>query len=162
VLSQTVGSNEPFTVIGHATTNAGGSFTFSVPAGPSRVIRTGYKAFANDSGYDATSDLTENVTAETTLNVKPKHRRGRTIMFEGEVHAGSFPPRQQVEIQALVGTSWTKVTFAPVAADGRFRVRYRLRHSYSHVTFIFRAIPVANPIWPYEPQESNRARLRMP
>jgi hypothetical protein len=161
VLSQTIGSNEPFVVLGHTTTNADGVFTFRVSAGPSRVIRTGYRAFANDSGYDATTDLTENVIATTTLSLTPKRLRGRSFLFQGQVHAGSFPPRQQVDIQALVGSSWTHVTFAPVAPDGRFKIRYRLKHHYAHVTFIFRAVPVASPIWPYEPQQSNHARLHL-
>jgi hypothetical protein len=159
VLSQTVGSNASFAVIGHASTDASGVFTFRVPAGPSRVIRTGYRAFTNDSGYDATADLAENVTATTSLGVTPKRLRGRTFTFYGQVHAGSFPPRQQVDIKALIGSSWTHVTFAAVASNGRFKVRYRLKHYYSHVTFIFRATPVASPIWPYEPQQSNPAQL---
>jgi hypothetical protein len=161
ILSQTVGSNLPFAVIGHASTDADGMFTFRVPAGPSRVIRTGYRAFANDSGYDATADLTENVTATTTLSVTPKHLRGRTFTFRGQVHAGDFPPGQQVDIKVLIGNSWSHVTFAPVAADGRFKIRYRLKHYYSNVTFTFRATPIANPIWPYQPQQSNPASLHL-
>jgi hypothetical protein len=161
VLSQTVGSNLPFAVIGHASTDANGGFTFRVPAGPSRVIRTGYRAFANDSGYDATADLTENVTATTSLSVTPKRLRGRTFTFYGQVHADNFPPGQQVDIKAQIGRSLTHVTFAPVAANGRFKVRYRLKHHYAHVTFIFRAIPVASPIWPYQPQQSNPAQLHL-
>jgi hypothetical protein len=161
VLSQTLGSSEPFAVIGHATTNANGVFTFLVPAGPSRVIRTGYRAFANDTGYDATADLAEGVTATTSLSITPKRLRGRNFMFRGRVNAGSFPPHQQVDIQALIGTSWIHVAFAQVAANGQFKVRYRLKHHYSHVTFMFRAVPVASAIWPYESQLSNLARLRM-
>ncbi len=148
-------------MIGHAATDADGLFTFSLPAGPSRTIRTGYRAFANDSGYDATADLTENVTATTSLSVTPRRLRGRTFLFYGQVHAGSFPPRQQVDIQARIGNSWSHVTFAPVAADGRFKIRYRLKHYYSNVTFTFRATPIASPIWPYQPQQSNPANLHL-
>jgi hypothetical protein len=136
-------------------------FTFRVPAGPSRVIRTGYRAFANDSGYDATTDLTEKVTATTTLSVEPRRLRGRTFTFRGKVYAGNFPPGQQVEFQVLIGNSWSHVAFATVAADGHFKVRYRLKRHYAHVTFVFRAIPVASPIWPYEPQQSNHAQLHL-
>jgi hypothetical protein len=161
VLYQTIGSSEPFVVGGHATTNANGVYTFSAPAGPSRVIRTGYRAFANESGYDATADLTESVTATTSLKLTPSRLRGRTFTFSGQVHASNFPPGQEVEIQALVGSTWTHVTFAPVASNGRFKVRYRLKRHYHHVTFVFRAIPVASPVWPFEPQRSNLARLRL-
>jgi hypothetical protein len=161
LLYQTVGSNEPFVIGGHATTNTNGVYTLTVPPGPSRVIRTGYRAFANDNGYDATVDLTENVIATTSLSVTPRHLRGRTFIFSGQVHAGDFPPRQQVEIQALVGRVWTYVTFAHVASNGSFKVRYRLKHHYNNVTFIFRAVPVANPIWPYEPTQSNLTRLHL-
>jgi hypothetical protein len=161
VLSQTIGSNMPFALIGHATTDASGVYTFQVPPGPSRAIRTGYRAFANDSGYDATADLTESVTATTSLKVTPSRLRGRTFTFYGQVQAGSFPSGQQVEIKALVGSTWTHVTFAPVASNGQFKVRYRLKHHYRHVTFVFRATPVPSPIWPYEPKESNLARLRL-
>jgi len=161
LLYQTVGSSEPFVVGGHATTNANGAYTFTVPPGSSRVIRTGYRAFANDNGYDATTDLTEDVTATTSLIVTPNHLRGRTFIFSGQVHAGDFPAKQLVEIQALVGNTWTHVTFATVARSGRFKVRYRLKHHYNNVTFVFRAAPVANPIWPYEPAQSNLARLRL-
>jgi hypothetical protein len=161
VLYQTAGSSEPFVLGGHATTNPNGVYTFQVAPGPSRVIRTGYRAFANDSGYDATADLTENVTAATRLKVTPSRLRGRTFMFYGQVHGGNFPPGQQVEIKVLVGNTWTHVTFAPVAANGEFKVRYRLKHRYNHVTFIFRAKPVASPIWPYEPKESNQAYLHL-
>jgi hypothetical protein len=161
MLSQTLGSSEPFAVVGHATTNANGVFKFLLPSGPSRVIRTGYRAFANDNGYDAFADLTVNVSASTSLSVTPKRLHGRTFTFRGRVNAGSFPPHQQVEIQALIGSSWTKVTYVPVAANGQFKVRYRLKRYYPHVTFVFQAVPVANPLWPYEPQASNRALLHM-
>jgi hypothetical protein len=161
LLYQTVGSNEPFVVGGHSMTNANGVYTFTVPAGPSRVIRTGYRAFASESGYDATADLTENVTAATSLNVTPRHLSGRTFTFSGQIHADNFPPGQQVEIQALVGSTWTHVTYARVASNGHFKVRYRLKHHYNHVTFIFRATPVTSPIWPYEGQPSNLARLHL-
>jgi hypothetical protein len=161
MLYQTVGSIEPFVVGGHATSNSNGVYTFDVPPGPSRVIRTGYRAFANESGYDATADLTEIVTAATSLGVTPNHLRGRTFMFSGQVHASNFPPGQQVEIQALVGSAWTHVTYAQVTPSGHFKVRYRLKHHYNHVTFIFRATPVTSPIWPYEPRESNRAQLHL-
>jgi hypothetical protein len=161
LLYQTVGSSEPFVVGGYATTNANGVYTFTVPQGPSRLIRTGYRAFANDNGYDATADLTESVTATTSLKVTPSSLRGRTFTFHGQVHAGNFPPGQQVEIKALVGSTWTKVMFAPVADNGQFEVRYRLKHRYKHVTFVFRAMPVASPIWPYEPKESNQAYLHL-
>lgn len=161
VLSQTVGSSAAFVVIGHATTDAAGVYTFLVPAGPSRTIRTGYRAFANDNGYDTTADLAEVVTAATSLSVTPARLRGRTFMFRGQVHADSFPPGQQVEIQVLIGRSWSHVTFAPVASDGHFTRHYRLKHHYHRVTFIFRAIPVASPIWPYEPHPSNFARLHL-
>ena len=161
LLSRTTGSNVPFALIGHASTDANGVYTFEVPPGPSRAIRTGYRAFANDSGYDVTADLTEIVSAPTSLKLTPSRLRGRTFTFYGQVHAGNFPPGQQVEIKVLVGNTWTHVTFARVAANGAFRVRYRLKHHYKHVTFIFRAMPVASPIWPYEPTESNVARLRL-
>ncbi len=161
VLSQTVGSSTPFAVLGHTSTNASGVYTFRVPPGPSRVIRTGYRAFANDSGYDATADLTENVTATTSLHVTPKRIRGRTFTFLGEIHAANFPSGQEVEIQALVGRAWTHVIFARVTPNGRFKVHYRLKHLYHHVTFIFRALPVASPIWPYQPLESNEAQLHL-
>jgi Carboxypeptidase regulatory-like domain len=161
LLYQTVGSSEPFVVGGHATTNANGAYTFTVPPGPSRVIRTGYRAFVNDNGYDATADLTEDVTAATSLTVTPNHLRGRTFIFSGQVHASDFPAKQLVEIQALVGHTWTHVTFATVTPSGHFKMRYRLKHHYNNVTFIFRATPVANPLWPYEPTQSNLTRLHM-
>jgi len=66
-----------------------------------------------------------------------------------------------VDIQAQLGDSWTHVTFAALASNGHFEVRYRLRHHYTDVTFVFRAVPVANPIWPYEPQQSNFAHLHL-
>jgi len=161
LLSQTVGSIAPFVVIGHASTDATGVYTFTVPPGPSRVIRTGYRAFANDSGYDATAELTEDVSAATSLTLTPNHLRGRTFTFSGQVHASNFPPGQQVEIQALVGSTWTHVTFAQVEPNGHFKVHYRLKHHYNNVTFIFRATPVANPLWPYEPKQSSLARLHL-
>jgi hypothetical protein len=161
VLDQTRGSSASFAILGHASTDANGVYTFTVPAGPSRVIRTGYRAFADDSGYDVTADLTENVTATTSLSVTPTRLRGRTVTFVGQIHAGNFPPGQQVEIKALVGSTWTHVTFAPVASNGQFKARYRLKHHYHHVTFVFRAMPVASPIWPYQPKESNPVRLRL-
>jgi hypothetical protein len=161
VLSQMIGSSAAFAVLGHASTDANGVYTFRVPPGPSRVIRTGYRAFANDSGYDATADLTESVTATTSLNVIPKRLRGRTFTFNGQVHADNFPPGQQVEIQALIGHAWSHVTFTRVATNGRFKARYRLKHHYHRVTFVFRAMPVASPIWPYEAQPSNSARLHL-
>ena len=53
------------------------------------------------------------------------------------------------------------MTFAHVTANGHFKVRYRLKHHYNHVTFTFRATPVPSPIWPYETQPSNHTQLHL-
>ena len=90
VLAQIVGTSKP-TLITHATTGANGTFTVTVPAGPSRVIELAYRAFANATTYAAQARLTESVSAEVLLHINSKHTRPTgTITLSGRV-AGPIP-----------------------------------------------------------------------
>ena len=55
VLQQVSGSAS-VAVIGHASTSANGTFTASVPGGPTRTIEIAYRAFSTDESYAAVAN----------------------------------------------------------------------------------------------------------
>jgi hypothetical protein len=141
-------------LVGHARTGADGTFVAAVPAGPSRMIEIGYRAFSADGGYAASARLHESVRAGVQLAVSP-HRTGSegTIALSGRV-LGPIPP-QGVVIELLVHYRgrWEPFRDPRTNSRGRFHVVYQFQGGIGR--FPFRALVFGSQgDFPFAPGES--------
>lgn len=141
-------------LVGHARTGANGTFVAAVPAGPSRMIEIGYRAFSADSGYAASARLHESVRAGVQLAVSP-HTTGSegTIALSGRV-LGPIPP-QGVVIELLVHYRgrWEPFRDPRTNSRGRFHVVYQFQGGIGR--FPFRALVFGSQgDFPFAPGES--------
>lgn len=144
----------------YATTDADGRFVYHVPAGPSRVINVGYRAFTLDAGYAATATATIRFRAGATLAVSPKTlHNGHVVTFRGRLLGG--PQRQDASmvLYALAGRGRIPVTTLRASSNGHFSFRYRFRTVSSRAVFRFEVQVESRPSYPYSAGRSNRARV---
>ncbi len=124
------------TSIGQARTRADGSFAAGVPAGPSRAIEVGYRAFSADAGYAAHASVNESVGAGVKLDVTPRRTTPTgTILLTGQV-AGPVP-RQGVIVDLLVHYRgrWEPFRTPRTDAAGRFDVAYQFQGALGRFPF---------------------------
>jgi hypothetical protein len=140
-------------------TAADGSFSYSVPAGPSRDITLTYSAYAGQAAPSAVTTLALLVTPRITLRISPQATtNGHTIVFTGRVLGGYIAAHGlPLEIEYREGSRWliyTDVLAAP--ASGRFRWSYTFERTTESITYTFRvAIPAAGVAgYPYKPAAS--------
>ncbi len=135
VLQQVRGSAN-LKLIGHAQTSATGTFLASVPAGPSRTIEVGYRAFSSDAAYAATATITESVAAGVRLSVTPQRTGSEgTVTLTGRV-LGPVPP-QGVSVDLLVHYRghWEPFRTPRTDAAGRFTVVYQFEGALGRFPF---------------------------
>ena len=141
-------------LIGHARTGASGTFIAAVPAGPSRTIEIGYRAFSADSRYAATARLRESVRAGVRLTVSPRRTGSEgTITLSGRV-LGPIPP-QGVVVELLVHYRghWEPFRDPRTEARGRFHVAYQFEGGIGR--FPFRAeVPGGQAGFPFSDGDS--------
>ncbi len=141
-------------LVGHARTGAGGTFVAAVPAGPSRMIEIGYRAFSADSSYAASARLHESVRAGVRLTVNPRRTGSAgTITLTGRV-LGPIPP-QGVVVELLVHYRGRWEPFRDPRTDGRgrFHVVYQFQGGIGR--FPFRALVFGSQgDFPFAPGES--------
>ncbi len=135
VLAQVRGSAS-MVAIGHASTSASGTFTASVPGGPTRTIEIAYRAFSTDASYAAVAQIAEAVEAGVKLAVSP-HRTGSegTITLSGQV-LGPVPA-QGVAVELLVHYRgrWEPFRVPQTDSRGRFEVVYQFQGGIGRFPF---------------------------
>ena len=152
------------------TTDQGGAYSLSLPAGPSRSITV---RFPGDTRYRPT--VTEPVGVSVPSKVlafkAPKAvREKRTIRFSGRVgmdgvDLGSRGKRVELQYEKVNGRGKGAGKWATIASDeakgarGRFKVGYPLRSDYRVKTRVrFRAILPPERGWPYDGVGRSRGR----
>jgi len=135
VLAQVSGSAS-MVAIGHASTRVNGTFTASVPGGPTRTIEIAYRAFSTDASYAAVAQIAEAVEAGVKLSVSP-HRTGSegTITLSGQV-LGPVPA-QGVAVELLVHYRgrWEPFRVPQTDSRGRFEVVYQFEGGIGRFPF---------------------------
>ena len=125
-----------WSAIGHASTSANGTFTASVPGGPTRTIEIAYRAFSTDASYAAVAKIAEAVEAGVKLAVSP-HRTGSegTITLSGQV-LGPVPA-QGVAVELLVHYRgrWEPFRVPQTDSRGRFEVVYQFQGGIGRFPF---------------------------
>jgi hypothetical protein len=148
VLQQLVGSSTT-RIIGHVKTRTDGTFTMSVPAGPSRLIQVAYKAFSGDTAYTAEAKVQESVGAGVKLSISPHSTAPTgTIVLSGQV-IGPVPS-QGVVVELLVHYlgHWEPFRDPRTDSNGRFQVVYQFQGGTGR--FPFRAeVPTGQANFPF-------------
>ncbi len=109
--------------LGQATSAADGSWSFSVPRGPSRTVTVS----AGDGLNAATMTVRQTVLAHVTFrSVNKRIRRGGRALFRGQLRGGYTNAREKlVEFQVHYRGAWRTIANLRVDRAGRFAVRYR-------------------------------------
>lgn len=140
-----------------------GRFRVQIPAGPSRVVRVAYRAFAADERYAHTNEVHVLVPSSATLRATPRSlRNGRSVTFRGRLRGRPVPRRGvPVEVQYRGRRGWR--TFAVVRSNsrGEFRHRYRFTRTVQPVIFRFRARIREDASYPYALGHSRPVRVRV-
>jgi hypothetical protein len=134
-------------LIGTATTNENGGFTYKLGHGPSRDIRVAYRAGA----FQTSTDLTLQMRARATLHLD-KHRAAphRRIYFSGSV-PGPAPGRRVVVIKGTVPGAKRRylVRRARTDALGHYRVGYAFSGVRVTTRFVFWTVVPEQNGYPY-------------
>ena len=143
------------------TTGANGRFVYAVPAGSSRVIDVGYRAFSLDAGYAATASATLRVRAAATLKATPRVlRNGQRVRFSGRLRGGPYRQDASMILYALAGGGRRiPVTSLRANSAGRFSYTYRFRTVTERSSFRFQVQVESRPSYPYAAGRSNRATV---
>jgi hypothetical protein len=146
-----------------ATTVTGpdGSFTLSVPAGPSRRLRAGWRVRPTDAAFACSRALNLRVPARATLHASPHGvRPGKSVRLTGRLSGGRIPSRGKlVDLQAHERGHWR--TFATVRTNraGRFATRYRFSRGAPRKTYPMRIRVRPESSYPYALGYSKSVRV---
>jgi hypothetical protein len=148
VLQQVAGTSR-LEAVARVLTASDGSFTGSVPAGPSRTIEVAYRAFSGDAGYAAQVSIKEAVGAGVRLSITPKSTSAQgAITLTGRVQ-GAVPARGAI-VNLLVHYRgrWEPFRTPRTNAQGRFHVVYQFEGGVGR--FPFRAeVPAGQAGFPF-------------
>jgi 5-hydroxyisourate hydrolase-like protein (transthyretin family) len=140
--------------ISQARTGPDGSFTATVPAGPSRRIVISYRAFT-DAGYGAQANIRESVGAGVQLRIAPRRTTPNgTIILTGKVQGSTPPEGALVDLLVHYRRHWEPFRTTRTDRDGRFKVVYQFEGALGR--FPFRAeVPQGQASFPYANGYSN-------
>jgi hypothetical protein len=140
--------------ISHAHTRADGSFTATVPTGPSRMIVLAYRAFT-DAGYGAQANIRESVAAGVQLRIAPRRTTPNgTIILTGKVQGPIPPEGALVDLLVHYRRHWEPFRTTRTDRDGHFKVVYQFEGAVGR--FPFRAeVPQGQARFPYGNGYSN-------
>lgn len=137
--------------IDEARTAADGTFSVSVPAGPSRTIAINYRALSSDTGYSARATVSEAVTPSVRLKVAPRRTNPKgEITLSGIVQGENGTPGRGVIVVLLVHYRGQWVPFRTPRTDprGHFAKVYHFQGAVGQ--FPFRAeVPEGQAGFPY-------------
>lgn len=137
----------PYHLIGTASTNENGGWTFKLRHGPSREIRIAYRFGA----FQTSTDLRLHMRARATLHLS-RHRTKphRRIYFSGEI-AGPSSARRVVVVRGSVPGSKRRfiVRRAKTDALGHYRVAYAFSPVPRTTRFVFWAVVPEQDGYPY-------------
>lgn len=154
------GSNQ-FTQIGTATTAPNGTWSATLPPGPSRLVAAGYGG-SPTTEPSGSADAVVLVPAKLRLNVKPTHVSwGGRIVISGRLLGGYIPVGRASVSQLLrlrIGLQHVSQTagIPNVAANGRFRTSYCFNPGHGVVRFWFSVSTLNETDYPYAPHTSRR------
>jgi len=161
VLSQRRSAGAPLTQLLQVTTDGSGAFRYEAPAGPSRMVRFGYRARIGDTEFARTTDVVIRVVAGVELRVNRRTmRNGQTLRYVGRL-AGPATQGTIAEVQVRNGHRWQIVCSVKADARGRFACAHRFTRTFVPTTYTFRARVRRQAGFPYEPARSSLRRVHV-
>jgi hypothetical protein len=131
-------------------TDRNGRFTYLAPAGPSRVIRFGYRSHSADTAFADTTDVRLLVAAGVTMKAKPAkvHNRHATV-FTGRLLGKPIPARGVVvDLQVFFRKQWRTFAAPRTSRSGAYKFKYRFMAGAA--TWKFRARVRKETSYPFE------------
>ncbi len=144
-------------------TDADGRVRYTIEPGYSRTLRFAYRAHAADRDFATAREIAVRVRSKTTLRTSRAFlRNGQTVRFLGRIVSRPVPSRGVViDLQARVGRRWQTFESTRTTADGRWRARYRFRHTTGLQRYAFRARVRGDSGFPYAPSVSRRVGVHV-
>lgn len=119
-------------------THADGSFTATIPPGPSRLIDLAYRATEGEK-YAAQTEVQENVRAGLRLRVTPRHTTPTgTIQLEGQVLGDVPTDGVVIEVLVYYLGQWQPIRTPRTRPNGRLLVDYRFHQATGEFPFRLR------------------------
>lgn len=148
------------------TTGLDGSFTYTVPPGPNRVLSFSYTSYSGDPGPSVSATATLWVQPAITLQINPrKIRNHHKIFWTVTVLGGPFPPQGiTLDTQVHIEGRWKTFDEAVVHQEGTSRIYwYRFLRTYRPWTYAFRVSMPATGSgeYPYSPTTSNVVKVHV-
>ena len=143
------------------TTNAGGAWSATLPAGPSRVIEAIYAGSA--TLLPATGQAKVNVPAKITIKINPKVAPwGSEIDVTGQVLGGYVPTNSNLlRLNVGVGRIGQLVGLPTIAPDGHFLIRWRFDRGHGVIHPWFSVGTLSEAAFPYLPGISRRFTITL-
>ena len=122
-----------------------GTFSYSVPNGPSRTLTFSYRAFSDDPSPSASARALISVLPRIRLAISPRSTfNGGTITWRGRVQGGPYPPGGvTLLVEVKEGRRWLPFDEI-VARKGRFTYRYTFLRTTQPTSYRFRVALPAN------------------
>jgi hypothetical protein len=121
-----------------------GSFSYTVPPGPDRVLRFSYTAYSGDPSPSVTETATIAIRPSIHLRITP-HRtsNGHTIHWSGTVAGGPYPSQGvTLDVEVSEGRRWRIFDQVVANRKGAFHYSYRFHATTEPTTYQFRvALP---------------------
>jgi hypothetical protein len=159
VAISTVGGSAGAAISSAIKTGLDGSFLYTVPAGPDRVLRFSYTAYSDEPGPDVTAAATIAIRPIIKLQIGPHHTRNWHVIHWAGTIAGGPYPAQGVTLDAEVkeGSKWRLFEQVVANRKGQFHYSYRFHATTEPTTYRFRVVLPASGSggYPYTPGASN-------
>lgn len=149
VQTRTALPGAPVAAAGKVVTGADGRFTYTAPAGPSRVVRIAYRSHMADASFADTSDVTLLVAAGVTIKATPTKVRNRhATVFTGQLLGKPITKRGVVvDLQVFFRKKWRTFGAPRTNRAGKYKFRYRFMAGAA--TWKFRARVRRETSYPY-------------
>lgn len=158
LLDQPDQSGAAVKAIKSVSTDQGGRWAFKVPGGPSRLLRVAYYSHLKDTTPAAQLDYHERVFTAVSLRA-PRHvRTGRAVVFYGHVGGGYIPRHgEPVQMEILYAGRWRTIEVLRTDRHGRWAYRYVF--SIGGGSYLFRAVALYSPAYPFLASHSRPVRI---
>ena len=159
VAVSTVGGPSSAKIATSVTTAADGSFSYAVPAGPSRKLLFSYTAYSDDPHPSATAQATIAIRPVIALQIAPRRTtNGEVIYWKGTIRGGPIPAHGvTLNLEVKEGRRWK--FFEQIVADrkGKFHFAYQFKTTTEPAVYKFRvALPKIGSVgYDYAPGASN-------
>jgi hypothetical protein len=149
-----------FALAARATTGADGSWTATLPPGPSRLIQAVYPGDGTtEPAFSPQATVT--VPAKVQIAISPRRVAwGGTITIEGRVLGGHIPNSSKL-LRLDIGIKGLHAIqgIPEVAPSGRFRTTYTFNRAQGSIRFYFTVATLAEADYPYAPASSRRVTV---